>query len=176
MVTDDRARCDTREINQSFVLPFGRIQLQNGKRESSSVSLYSIEISRLEQKVELKKKQQVSLVSLFWEYLALVCTRLWPMNENQTFLWITACLSVCWRFIISLIQHFMGTSMLWHLYDVAAYNSVVFWSFWCGLSKKLLVGKDHVNVRLIWIAKCIRDPCRSAELSCSFFMQDYSAY
>ena len=47
-------------------------------------------------------------MSLFWEYLALVCTRLWPMNENQTFLWIMACLSVCWRFIISLIQHFMG--------------------------------------------------------------------
>ena len=54
VVTDDRARCDTREINQSFVLPFGCIQLQNGKRESSSVSLFSIEISRLEQKVELK--------------------------------------------------------------------------------------------------------------------------
>ena len=123
MVTDNRARCDTCKINQSFVLPFGCTQLQNGKRESSSVSLYSIQISRLEQKVEFKQKQQVSLASLFWGYLALVYAFV-AMNENQTFLWIwlsMACLSVCWKFIIRwdlenhglqlccILKHLMGT-------------------------------------------------------------------
>jgi len=32
----------------------------------------------------------------------------------------------------------MGPRKTWHLYDVAAYNSVVFWSIWWGLSKKSL--------------------------------------
>ena len=49
---------------------------------------------------------------------------LWPMNENQTFLWINGMFECMME-----VNYQMGPRKSWHLYDVASYNSVVFEAF-----------------------------------------------
>ena len=63
---------------------------------------------------------------------------LWPMNENQTFLWIYGMFESMLEVYYFIFSTIHGTKHVMHLYDVAAYNSVVFRSIWWGYSKNCL--------------------------------------
>ena len=100
MVTDDRARCDTREINQSFVLPFGCIQLQNGNRQACPYTA--------SKSADLSRKLSWNRNSRYHWRCSSGDINIWPWCVRISGLWMKiklfcgslACLSVCWRFII----------------------------------------------------------------------------
>ena len=100
-VTDDRARYDTREINQSFVLPFGCTQLQ--KWEERIVKRVLIQHPNqqtwAESWVEIDTAgiTGVAFLGIFGLGVYAFVAYEW---KSFFFCGSMACLSVCWRFII----------------------------------------------------------------------------